>query len=62
MRNDAAISNLKAKTGINDALSAFSNSPIWLIVISIIVARGVIKTGLGGCLAYYFISILVEKP
>ncbi|EDP4965326.1 DASS family sodium-coupled anion symporter [Campylobacter jejuni] len=58
---NTVISNLKSKTGIKDALSGFSNSLIWLIVISIIVARGVIKTGLGERLAYHFISIFGKK-
>ncbi|HEG8541407.1 TPA: DASS family sodium-coupled anion symporter [Campylobacter coli] len=58
---NTAISSLKSKTGIKDALSGFSNSLIWLIVVSIIVARGVIKTGLGERLAYYFISIFGKK-
>ncbi|MPQ02740.1 DASS family sodium-coupled anion symporter [Campylobacter jejuni] len=58
---NTAISNLKSKTGIKDALSGFSNSLIWLIVISIIVARGVIKTGLGERFAYHFISIFGKK-
>ncbi|MCW1316183.1 anion permease [Campylobacter jejuni] len=31
-------------------------------MISIIVARGVIKTGLGERLAYHFISIFGKKP
>lgn len=31
---NTAISNLKSKTGIKDALSGFSNSLIWLIAIS----------------------------
>lgn len=56
-----AKSKLKASTGIKDALSGFSNSLIWLIVVSIIVARGVIKTGLGERLSYYFISIFGKK-
>lgn len=60
-RVNKAISSLKSKTGINDALSGFSNSLIWLIVISIIIARGVIKTGLGERLAYYFISIFGKR-
>lgn len=58
---NSAISQLKSKTGIKDALSGFSNSLIWLIVISIIVARGVIKTGLGERLAYHFISVFGKK-
>lgn len=60
-RVNKAISSLKSKTGINDALSGFSNSLIWLIVVSIIIARGVIKTGLGERLAYYFISIFEKR-
>ncbi|EAL53936.1 C4-dicarboxylate transporter [Campylobacter upsaliensis RM3195] len=60
-RVNKAISSLKSKTGINDALSGFSNSLIWLIVVSIIIARGVIKTGLGKRLAYYFISIFGKR-
>lgn len=60
-RVNKAISSLKSKTGINDALSGFSNSLIWLIVVSIIIARGVIKTGLGERLAYYFISIFGKR-
>ena len=36
-----------ANQAIKDALSSFSNPLIWLIVISIMIARGVIKTGLG---------------
>lgn len=60
-RVNKAISSLKSKTGINDALSGFSNPLIWLIVVSIIIARGVIKTGLGERLAYYFISIFGKR-
>lgn len=60
-RVNRRISSLKSKTGINDALSGFSNSLIWLIVVSIIIARGVIKTGLGERLAYYFISIFGKR-
>lgn len=55
------ISKLKSSTGIKDALSGFSNSLIWLIVVSVMVARGVIKTGLGARIAYYFIGIFGKK-
>jgi len=37
------------------ALSGFSNSTIWLIVIAFFIARGFIKTGLGSRVAYFFI-------
>lgn len=47
----------RSKLAINHALSAFSNSLIWLIVISVLLARGIIKTGLGKRLAFYFLSL-----
>ncbi|EHR7260046.1 anion permease [Campylobacter jejuni] len=55
------MSNLKSKTGIKDALSGFSNSLIWLIVISIIVARGVIKTDLESIWLIILSVFLVKK-
>ncbi|EHA15751.1 DASS family sodium-coupled anion symporter [Halomonas sp. HAL1] len=48
-------------TAINDALSSYSNSLIWLIAISIMISRGLIKTGLGARIGYYFISIFGKK-
>lgn len=42
---------------INDALSAFSNQLIWLIAISIMISRGLTKTGLGARIGYWFIAI-----
>lgn len=46
---------------INDALSSFGNSLIWLIAIAVMIARGVIKTGLGERIGYYFISLFGKK-
>lgn len=48
-----------ARTGesITNALSGFSNSVIWLIVLAFFIARGVIKTGLGTRLAYLFVRV-----
>lgn len=42
---------------MSDALSIFSNPLIWLIGISIMISRGIIKTGLGQRVGYYFIAI-----
>ncbi|EAL9348203.1 hypothetical protein DYV37_05725 [Campylobacter jejuni] len=56
------MSNLKSKTGIKDALSGFSNSLIWFIVISIIVARGVIKQDLESIWLIILSVFLVKKP
>ncbi|WP_372653169.1 anion permease [Halobacteriovorax sp.] len=44
-----------------EALTGFSNSTIWLIVIAFFIARGFIKTGLGTRIAYFFIYILGKK-
>lgn len=38
-------------------LSSYSNPLIWLIVVSVMIARGIIKTRLGERIGYYFISI-----
>jgi len=40
------------------ALSGFSNTTIWLIVVAFFISRGVIKTGLGNRLALFFVSKL----
>lgn len=42
---------------INDALSAFSNPLIWLIAVSIMISRGLTKTGLGARIGYLFIAV-----
>jgi DASS family divalent anion:Na+ symporter len=41
---------------INEALSGFGNSVIWLIVVAFFISRGFIKTGLGARIAYLFMS------
>lgn len=50
-----------AKAAIGDALSGFSSSLIWLIGISIMISRGLIKTGLGERIGYYFISLFGKR-
>ncbi|MGJ7441052.1 anion permease [Aquipuribacter sp. MA13-6] len=40
------------------ALSGFSNTTIWLIVVAFLISRGVIKTGLGNRLGLFFVSRL----
>ena len=42
---------------IKDALSGFANPLIWLIGISIMISKGLQKTGLGARLGYYFIAV-----
>lgn len=47
---------------INDTLSGFANTTIWLIVMAFFISRGVIKTGLGRRIALFFVSKLGKKP
>lgn len=42
---------------IKDALSSFSNGLIWLIGFSIMISRGLIKSGLGSRIGYTFIAL-----
>jgi len=48
-------------TAIRDALGSFSNSLIWLIAIAIMISRGLIKTGLGERIGYYFIALFGKR-
>ena len=55
------VTNETPKDAINDALSSFSSPLIWLIGVSVMISRGLIKTGLGSRIAYYFISIFGKR-
>lgn len=55
------VTNKSPSGAIGDALSGFSNSLIWLIGISIMISRGLIKTGLGARIGYYFISLFGRR-
>ncbi|UTR13284.1 anion permease [Salipaludibacillus sp. LMS25] len=46
---------------IDQALSGFQNSTIWLIVIAFFISRGFIKTGLGSRVAYLFVKRFGKK-
>ena len=46
---------------IKDALSSFANPLIWLIGISIMISKGLQKTGLGVRLGYLFIAVWGKK-
>lgn len=46
---------------IEDALSGFQNTTIWLIVIAFFISRGFIKTGLGTRVAYMFVKKFGKK-
>ncbi|MCP3967929.1 MAG: anion permease [Lentisphaerae bacterium] len=47
--------------GINMALSGFSNSVIWLIVLAFFISRGFVKTGLGKRIAYIFVRFFGRR-
>jgi len=55
------VTNDKPAGAIDDALSSFSNSLIWLIGVSIMISRGIIKTGLGARIGYLFIAVWGRK-
>lgn len=46
---------------IENALSGFQNTTIWLIVIAFFISRGFIKTGLGTRVAYLFVRLFGKK-
>lgn len=46
---------------INETLSGFGNTTIWLIVLAFFIARGFIKTGLGARIAYLFVRMLGKR-
>lgn len=52
---------LSRSVTITDALSGFSNTTIWLIVMAFFISRGIIKTGLGERIAYLFVKKFGRK-
>jgi DASS family divalent anion:Na+ symporter len=48
-------------TTMKVALSGFSQSSIWLIVMAFFISRGFIKTGLGSRIAYQFVRLFGKK-
>jgi divalent anion:Na+ symporter, DASS family len=56
-----AATALSGTLTINQALSGFGNSTIWLIVIAFFISRGFIKTGLGSRIAYLFMAALGKR-
>lgn len=56
------VTNTSPSGAIQDALSSFANPLIWLIGISIMISKGLQKTGLGARLGYLFIAVWGKKP
>lgn len=46
---------------MKNALSGFNNALIWLIAISVMISRGIIKTGLGRRIGFFFISLFGRR-
>ena len=46
---------------LEESLSGFQNTTIWLIVIAFFISRGFIKTGLGTRIAYIFVRMFGKK-
>ena len=55
------VTNSAPGGAIGDALSSFANPLIWLIGVSIMISRGIIKTGLGARIGYLFIAVWGKK-
>lgn len=51
----------KPAVAIADALSSFANPLIWLIGVSIMISRALIKTGLGARIGYGFIALFGRR-
>lgn len=47
---------------LEQALSGFHSPIAWLVFLSFSIAKGVIKTGLGERVAYFFVKILGKSP
>ncbi|WP_213318286.1 anion permease [Chlamydiifrater volucris] len=47
---------------VEQGLSGFHNQVAWLVFLSFSIAKGIIKTGLGERVAYFFVSILGKSP
>lgn len=57
----SGVTSDKPGTAIKDALSSFTSPLIWLIAIAIMISRGLIKTGLGARIGYYFIAMFGKR-
>lgn len=55
------VTSASSKGAVSDALNSFANPLIWLIVISVLISRGLKKTGLGSRIGYIFISLLGKR-
>ena len=56
-----ALTALTGTLTVQESLSGFGNTTIWLIVLAFFISRGFIKTGLGARIAYLFMRLLGKK-
>jgi DASS family divalent anion:Na+ symporter len=56
-----AASTLTRTLSLSDALSGFSHSVIWLVLMAFFISRGFVKTGLGARIAYTFMRLLGRR-
>ncbi|WP_373768151.1 DASS family sodium-coupled anion symporter [Glaesserella sp.] len=57
----SGITSEKPGEAMNHALSSYSNPLIWLIGVAIMISRGLLKTGLGARIGYWFIALFGKK-
>jgi DASS family divalent anion:Na+ symporter len=56
-----AAGTLTHTLSLDDALSGFSHSVIWLVLMAFFISRGFVKTGLGARIAYTFMKLLGRR-
>ncbi len=56
-----SVTNESPQAAISNALSSYSSPLIWPISIAVMMSRGLITTGLGYRITYYFISIFGKR-
>lgn len=56
-----SVATLTRTLSLEQALAGFHSPVAWLVVFAFFISRGFIKTGLGGRIAYYFVSLFGKK-
>ena len=56
-----SVTNESPQAAISNALSSYSSPLIWPISIAVMMSRGLITTGLGCRITYYFISVFGKR-
>lgn len=56
-----SIATITKTLTIEQALSSFSNDIVWLVLLAFFIAKAFIKSGLGGRIAYTFVSLFGKK-